>query len=154
MNDQPTLEASDEGLEITRVFDAPRDAVWREWTEPEAFADWYGGAAAEVPVDTVEMDVRDGGEWKATMNVSSGTVIYWRGTYREVREPERLAFTVTDEPEGTEFDLVEVELIDLGDNRTEMRMKQTGGHMDEAGYRRAGQGWGGFFDRMDERLSA
>jgi uncharacterized protein YndB with AHSA1/START domain len=34
------------GIEITRVFEAPRERVWREWTEAEAFADWFGGARA------------------------------------------------------------------------------------------------------------
>lgn len=36
------------GIEITRVFDAPREAVWEEWTDPEPFADWFGGAESEV----------------------------------------------------------------------------------------------------------
>jgi uncharacterized protein YndB with AHSA1/START domain len=31
----------EEGIEITRVFDAPRERVWKEWTEPERFADWF-----------------------------------------------------------------------------------------------------------------
>jgi uncharacterized protein YndB with AHSA1/START domain len=48
------------GLSITRVFDAPRERVWREWTTPERFADWFGGEA-EVPPDSVSMDVRKGG---------------------------------------------------------------------------------------------
>jgi uncharacterized protein YndB with AHSA1/START domain len=38
-----------EGIRVTRVFDAPRELVWREWTEPEAFADWFGGPEYEVP---------------------------------------------------------------------------------------------------------
>jgi uncharacterized protein YndB with AHSA1/START domain len=151
--DEPTLEASDEGLEITRVFDAPIERVWREWTTPEAFADWYGGEEGEIALDTVDMDVREGGEWSLQMKVpAENVVIDWRGTYKEVHEPERLAFTVTDQP-GDEFDLVEVDLEDLGDGRTLMRLKQSGGSMPEAGYRRAGEGWGGFFDRMSARLS-
>src|SRR3954462_13994940 len=55
------------GITITRVFDAPRERVWKEWTEPERFADWYGGSDGEVPVSTVSMDVREGGAWRATM---------------------------------------------------------------------------------------
>ena len=51
----------DREFTITRVFDAPREQVWKEWTEPERFADWYGGTEAEVPVSTVSMDVREGG---------------------------------------------------------------------------------------------
>jgi hypothetical protein len=52
--------AAEPGITITRVFDAPRERVWKEWTEPERFADWFGGGEAEVPVSTVLMDVREG----------------------------------------------------------------------------------------------
>ena len=79
------------GLEITRVFDAPREEVWREWTEPERFADWYGGAEADNPLDTVSMDVRPGGAWRLTMFFGpERREIRWQGEYREVVEPERL----------------------------------------------------------------
>jgi uncharacterized protein YndB with AHSA1/START domain len=140
-------------ISITRVFDAPRERVWREWTDPEAFADWYGGAQAEVPVSSVSMDLREGGAWKATMFAGpERTEINWHGEYREVSEPERLVFTVADRP-GEEFDLVTVALTDLGDGRTEMLMEQAGGHMTPDEYERAKQGWGGFFDRLAERLA-
>jgi uncharacterized protein YndB with AHSA1/START domain len=151
MADAPT---PGDGLLITRVFDVPRERVWREWTTPEAFADWYGGPEHEVPVDSVSMDLRPGGGWKATMLAGpDGREIQWEGEYVEVVKPERLAFTVTDQPGEPERDLVTVELTDLGDGRTEMRMTQTGGHMPPAGYERAKEGWGGFFDRMAERLA-
>ncbi len=142
------------GLLITRVFDAPRERVWLEWTTAEAFADWYGGPAAEVPVESVSMDLRPGGGWSATMFAGPDRLeIQWEGEYVEVVEPERLAFTVTDVPGEPERDLVTVDLTDLGDGRTEMRMTQTGGSMPAAGYERAKEGWGGFFDRMAERLA-
>jgi uncharacterized protein YndB with AHSA1/START domain len=141
------------GITITRIFEAPRELLWREWTEPERFADWYGGAEAEIPVDTVTMDVRDGGQWRATMFAGPGRrEIQWKGVYREVVPPERLVFTVTDQP-GEAFELVTVVLNDLGDGRTEMVMSQTGGGLTPEGYERAAQGWGKFFDRMAERLA-
>ena len=140
-------------LEIRRVFEAPRERLWREWTEPEAFADWFGGTAAEVPVSSVTMDVREGGAWRATMFAGPDRLeIQWAGEYREVDEPRRLSFTITDEPDDEHMDLVTVTLSDLGDGRTEMVMEQSGGHMTPEEYERAGQGWGGFFDRMAERL--
>jgi uncharacterized protein YndB with AHSA1/START domain len=142
------------GLEITRVFDAPRERVWREWTEPERFADWYGGAEADIPLDTVSMDVREGGAWRATMFYGpERREIRWEGEYREVVVPERLVFTVTDEPGGDAFELCTVELSELGDGRTEMRFEQGGGGLTPQGYEAAKRGWGGFFDRMDERLA-
>ena len=115
------------------------------------FAHWYGGAAAEVPVDTVSMDVRQGGVWRATM-FAGGQEIHWRGEYHEVIEPERLVFTVTDQP-GDVYDLITVVLTDLGEGRTEMLMEQSGGHMTPEEYGEAEKGWGVFFDRMAERLA-
>jgi uncharacterized protein YndB with AHSA1/START domain len=139
---------------MTRVFDAPRERVWTEWTEPERFADWFGGPESEVPVDTASMDVRPGGELRATMFAGPDRrEIQWVGEYREVVAPERLAFTITDQPDNEERDLITVVLTDLGDGRTEMHFEQSGGHMPAAGYQRAMEGWGGFFDRIAERLA-
>jgi uncharacterized protein YndB with AHSA1/START domain len=149
----PDLAAADGRLTITRIFDAPREQVWREWTEPERFADWYGGGHAEVPVSTVSMDVREGGSWRATMFAGPDrSEIHWKGEYREVVEPERLVFTVTDLPGEDAYDLVIVVLTDLGDGRTEMHFEQRG-RMSAEEYERAGQGWSTFFDRMDEHLA-
>ncbi len=71
----------------------------------------------------------------------------------EVDEPRRLVFTVTDRPHEEARELVIVELTDLGDGRTEMRFEQRGGGLAAEQYERAKQGWGTFFDRMDERLA-
>jgi uncharacterized protein YndB with AHSA1/START domain len=141
------------GITIVRVFDAPRERVWREWTEPERFADWFGGTASEVPLSSVSMDVRPGGSWQLTMFAARGE-IHWNGEYREVDEPERLVFTVTDRPGEQAFELVSVVLTDLGDGRTEMHFEQRGGGLSPEEYERAGQGWSGFFDRVAERLAA
>jgi uncharacterized protein YndB with AHSA1/START domain len=140
------------GITIVRVFDAPRERVWREWTEPECFADWFGGVESEVPVSTVSMDVRPGGSWRLTMFAARGE-IHWNGEYREVEEPERLVFTVTDEPGADVYELVTVVLTDLGDGRTEMHFEQSGGSLSPEEYERAGQGWSSFFDRIAERLA-
>jgi uncharacterized protein YndB with AHSA1/START domain len=141
---------TDTAIQITRVFEAPRERVWQEWTEPEAFADWFGTAELEVPLSSVAMDVRPGGAWRLTMLAGAGHEIHWRGEYREVVEPERLAFTVTDQPEDV-YALVTVVLSDLGDGRTEMRFSQTGPLPPEM-VERTKEGWGKFFDRVDERL--
>jgi uncharacterized protein YndB with AHSA1/START domain len=146
---------TENGIRITRVFEAPRELVWAEWTEPERFADWYGGPTCEVPLDTVTMEVREGGEWRATMFAPPGRrEIRWKGEYREVVEPERLVFTVTDQPEVEEaYALVTVVLVDLGDGRTRMEFEQRGGPLTQDQYERAGAGWSGFFDRIDARLA-
>jgi uncharacterized protein YndB with AHSA1/START domain len=141
------------GFTETRVFDAPRERVWQEWTEPERFADWFGGPQSEVPLSTVSMDVRPGGAWRATMFAGEGRrEIHWKGEYREVAAPDRLVFTISDQPGEERYELVTVVLTDLGDGRTEMLFEQRGGMRPEE-YDRAKAGWGSFFDRIAERLA-
>src|SRR2546421_3975295 len=94
-------EAIGNGIKLTRVFDAPRERVWREWTEPEAFADWFGAPSGEVPLESVSMDVRAGGAFRLTMYAGPARQeIQWRGEYLEVVEPERLVFGISDQPSG------------------------------------------------------
>ena len=148
-----TEGAREYGIRISRVFSAPRERVWREWTEPEPFADWYGGPQCEVPLDSVSMDVRPGGTWRLTMFAPpDGRRIDWKGEYLEVAPPERLVFTVSDQPDNDAFELVTVVLTPLGDGRTEMLFEQRGSMSPEQ-YERATEGWGGFIDRMEERLA-
>jgi uncharacterized protein YndB with AHSA1/START domain len=144
------------GISINRVFDAPRERVWQEWTEPERFADWFGGAQSEVPLSSVSMDVRPGGSWRLTMFAEPGRrEIRWKGEYREVAPPGRLVFTVTDQPEEEDVsELVIVDFSDLGDGRTEMRFQQRGGGLSAEEYERTAQGWSSFFDRIAERLAS
>jgi uncharacterized protein YndB with AHSA1/START domain len=142
------------GMRIVRIFDAPREAVWAEWTTPEAFADWFGGTASEVPLDSVSMDVTAGGEWRATMFAGPARQeMHWAGRFLELEEPERLVMTMTDRPQEPAYELITVELADLGDGRTEMTLEQRG-HMTPDQYGRAQSGWGAFLDRMSERLGA
>jgi uncharacterized protein YndB with AHSA1/START domain len=150
----PERSSSDGGFTTTRVFDAPRERLWREWTEPERFADWFGGVECDVPLSTVAMDVRPGGAWRATMFCGPDRhEIRWTGEYHEVAAPERLVLTFSDTPGEDRYELVTVILTDLGDGRTEMHFEQRG-PMRPDGYDRAKDGWGGFFARLDERLAA
>ena len=78
--------------------------------------------------------------------------IHWKGEYREVVEPERLVFTVSDQPGEEAYELISVVLLDLGDGRTEMHFEQRGLLPPEV-YERAAEGWSTFFDRIAERLT-
>jgi uncharacterized protein YndB with AHSA1/START domain len=141
------------GITVTRVFDAPRESVWKEWTEPERFSDWFGGPDLEVPLSSVSMDVRPGGSLRLTMFGEPGRrEIHWKGEYREVVELERLVFTISDQAGDDAYELITVVLTDLGDGRTEMLFKQRG-VMSAEQYKHAEQGWGGFFDRIAQRLA-
>jgi uncharacterized protein YndB with AHSA1/START domain len=141
------------GITITRIFDAPRERVWKEWTEPARFADWFGGTESEVPLATVSMDVRPGGSWRARMFAGPERhEMHWKGQFLEVVEPERLVFTVSDQPGDEDYELCIVVLNDLGDGRTEMFFEQRGNLPPEV-YERAGEGWSSFFDRIAARLA-
>jgi uncharacterized protein YndB with AHSA1/START domain len=154
--EEPLSEgASEFGIRVTRVFDAPRERVWKEWTEPARFADWFGGPDSDVPLSSVSMDVQPGGSWRLTMFSKPGPrESRWNGEYREVAAPERLVFTITDQPGEEIYDLVIVVLKAIGDDRTEMVFEQRGGTMSAEQYGRAKEGWGLFFDRIAQRLAA
>jgi uncharacterized protein YndB with AHSA1/START domain len=154
MTEGPAPDPVAAGITITRVFDAPRELVFRAWTEPKQFPRWFGPRDSEVPLSTVSMDVRPGGAWRATMIAGPDRQeIRWKGVYREVVEPECLVFTISDQPDG-EGEVVTVILTDLGDNKTEMVFHQGGGHLSAEEYGRARQGWSGFFERLAEHLAA
>lgn len=143
------------GITITRVFDAPRHLVWKEWTEPTRFADWFGGPEIEVPPSTVSIDLRPGGAWSATTLSygPDGRDIRWYGEYLEIIEPELLAFTIRGIQDAQTPDEVTVILTDLGDGRTEMRFRQQGQRTAEQ-YERARERWSTEFDRIAARMTA
>ncbi len=87
-----------ESFTITRVLSVPRDVVYEVITTPEHFAVWFGTAAVEVPQDTLSMDVRPGGEFRAVMLLPGGHRIDWAGEYVAVDPPGHLAMTLTDNP--------------------------------------------------------
>jgi uncharacterized protein YndB with AHSA1/START domain len=133
--------ASEYGIRIRRVFDAPRERVWREWTDPASFADWYGGPEWEVPLPSVGTDVRPRGSLRLTMfgPPEDRRRIDWEGEYLEVDAPARLVFTIRDRPGTEDFELVTVVLNQLGDGRTEMLFEQRGSMSPEE-YERATDG--------------
>jgi uncharacterized protein YndB with AHSA1/START domain len=153
MKDPSSTAASMEGgITITRVFDAPRDLVFKAWTEPARFAQWFGGRDSTIPLSTISMDVRPGGAWRALMIAGPERVeIPWKGVYLEVVAPERLVFTLSDQP-SDEAEVVTVILTDVG-GKTEMVFHQGGGHLNEQQYAGAKEGWGLFFERLAEHVA-
>lgn len=79
MSTEQTTAADGFAYTLTRTLDAPVESVWRAWTTPERYAQWAGAAAGSV-----EMDVRPGGAWKATMLTPDGGQFPLTGSYVEV----------------------------------------------------------------------
>lgn len=81
---------SDREIEMTRVFDAPRELVWAAYTEPRHVPKWWGPGGPDTIVES--MDVRPGGEWRWV--VRQGDDEYgFHGKYVEVVPPEKLVYT-------------------------------------------------------------
>jgi uncharacterized protein YndB with AHSA1/START domain len=78
-------------LVLTRVFDGPRELVFKVWTDPKHVAQWWGPKGFTNPV--CELDLRPGGAILIHMRGPDGTVYPMTGVYQEVVRPERLVFT-------------------------------------------------------------
>lgn len=84
-------ESNDRVLVVERIFDAPRSLVFRAWIEPQHLIRWFGPRGFTVPSYTLEP--WPGGSWRVCMVSPGGRENWVRGVFREVLEPERLAFT-------------------------------------------------------------
>jgi uncharacterized protein YndB with AHSA1/START domain len=82
----------DHDFVITRVFSAPRDLVFKAWTEPEHMARWWGPRICTCPV--CEMDVRPGGAYRIVMRMPDTVEYPVTGIFREVVKPERIVMTL------------------------------------------------------------
>ncbi len=80
-------------LTITRLFRAPRELVFRTWTDPAHLANWWGPAHFTNP--RCEADVRPGGKIHVDMRAPDGTVYPMGGEFREIVPPEKLVFLTT-----------------------------------------------------------
>ena len=86
------LEA--ETLVIERVLDAPRELVWKAWTEPAMLRQWWGPTGFSAP--RAEIDLRVGGKWLFSMRnpeFADGRELFSTGTYREIVPMERIVAT-------------------------------------------------------------
>ena len=77
---------------MRRLIDAPRERVFRAWTDPEQLG-WFFNPGTALPDERPEVDLRVGGQWRQRMVMGDSTEYYTGGIYREIVEPERLAFT-------------------------------------------------------------
>jgi uncharacterized protein YndB with AHSA1/START domain len=141
------------GSTITRTFAAPVESVFDAWVTPASFAAWFGGSGVEVPLDSVAMDARSGGTWKATMVLGSGMPdINWFGEFTEVDRPHKLVMTLADRP-GDAREIVTATFTAV-EGGTEMVFSQTGGNLSAEEYERVTAGWQSFFDAMEALVEA
>ncbi len=144
-------------LVMTRIFDAPRELVYRAFTDPDQLAAWFGPVGWSVPRDTVDMDVKVGGQQRFTMvNDDDPTMTSpVDGVFTEVVENELLvggeefsdAMTNSEKVRLT----LRLEFHDEGGNKTRLVLRQGPYTAEMEGMAR--EGWGSSFTKLDALLA-
>ena len=110
MNKTATIIDKNIKLQLTRVFDAPRELVFKAWTDVNQFKQWFGAAACEgSSLQSVKVDARVGGKYRLQVRRADGEFFTTVGIYREVKVPKRLVFTWAFEKDGSGDEYGEVE---------------------------------------------
>jgi uncharacterized protein YndB with AHSA1/START domain len=152
-------------LVITRIFDAPRERIWKAWTEPEQMMKWWGPKLFTAPV--CKIDFRIGGKYLFCMRSPDGKDYWSTGVYKEIVPNEKIVCTDSFADEngnvvlathygmGEDFPremTVTVTFEDAG-GKTKMTLVHSGmpaGDMSKM----AGQGWNEQFDKLVELLKS
>lgn len=148
------FEMSEHTIVIERELDAPRELVWKAWTNPDEITRWWGPEHFTTPREKIEIDLRPGGVCRMTMVGPDGVEYPSDGHFGIVEPPERLSFG----EQSTDHPMIEsgettVEFIDLGKSRTKVvitsRMICAGELLEMAQ-----AGWGSQLDKLASLLAA
>jgi uncharacterized protein YndB with AHSA1/START domain len=155
-----------EEMEITRIIDAPRERVWRAWTDPDLVKQWWGPKGFTSPVQKI--DLRVGGEYLGAMRSPEGREYWSTGVYREIVAPERLVATDSFADEhgnvvpasyyGMSGDWPVEMLVTVTfeeqDGKTKLTVRHSGleAHSD-TDIQNMRQGWNETLDKLDEFLA-
>lgn len=142
--------ASDREIVATRMFDAPRELVFRMWTDPQHVAQWWGPRGFTNTIST--MDVRPGGVWEFVMHGPDGVDYKNKVVYIEVVRPERIVY---DHVSGPLFHVTTTFADEGGKTRVNVRMLFESAALrnkvaEEYG---AVEGLGQTLDRLGEQLA-
>jgi uncharacterized protein YndB with AHSA1/START domain len=154
---------------ITRVFDAPRDLVWKAFTEPQRMREWWGPKGATVIKS--EMDLRPGGSFHYALRTSDGNTMWGKMAYREITPPSRMVFVnsfsdeaggVTHHPMAPTWPLETLSVFTFEEEGGKTRFTVTWTPLNPteeeratfaAGHASMQQGWGGTLDKLAAYLA-
>jgi uncharacterized protein YndB with AHSA1/START domain len=148
MSDSTPGAGADQEVLITRVFEAPRERVFRAWTDPDEVAAWYGPEHMEAPRERIRIDLRVGGRWELTMVQRGGGGEFSIGyEILELVEPELIVLRSDPMPEVGmhEPTIVRVEFHDHG---AKTRMTLSDGPLPPEGRGHAEAGWNAAIDKL------
>jgi uncharacterized protein YndB with AHSA1/START domain len=167
---QQSPQDTEREFTIMRVFDVPREMVWKAFTEPQHMKEWWGPKGSTIVAS--KMDLRVGGTYHGAMRDPSGRVIWAKFIYREVIAPDRLVWVhsfsdetggLTRHPMSPTWPLellttVTFEDAPAGKTRLTLRWLPINASEDErktfeAAHDSMRQGWGGSFDQLAAYLS-
>ncbi|HEY6597539.1 MAG TPA: SRPBCC domain-containing protein [Asanoa sp.] len=141
-------------LVITRIFDAPREQVYRAFTDPVQLARWFGPVGWSVPRESVDVDDRVGGPFSFTMvnDADPDDTSPVTAVFREVVKNELLVGHEEDvQGRGDITEMtVRLEFYDEGEGKTRLVLRQ--GPFDEATGEMAREGWLSSFTKLDRAL--
>ena len=153
---------------ITRVFDAPRELVFKAWTERETLAQWFGPKGSTVWVE--RFDLRPGGLCLYGIKMPNGTEMWGRWIFREISPPERLVLVnsfsdkdggVTRHPLSPKWplELLTTIILEAQGNQTKLTLQWAPLNATpeerqafDDGRTSMNAGWTGTFDRLDNYL--
>jgi len=142
-------------LHLEHRFAAPRERVFDAFVNPDVLRRWWA-AAPDWGTPIAEVDAREGGAYRLSMRTPEGATHTVLGEYREVRPPERLAYTWKwDEgPDpvmaGSEDTLVEIDFVDEGDG-TLVKLTHSGFASEQVRDMHT-QGWQGVLANLEARV--
>lgn len=150
-----TAEPGKQELFITREFDAPRELVFKAFTDPELYVQWLGPRGFTTKLETFEP--RSGGSWRFIQKDESGNEYAFHGVNHEVLPPERIIDTFEFEglPEKGHVLLETARFEELPNNRTKLVSQSVFQSVaDRDGMLQSGmeEGVNDSYDRLDELL--
>ncbi len=108
-----TVEPGKQEIIIRRRFDAPRELVFKAYSDPQLIPQWWGPARYTTTVD--KMEVRPGGMWRFSQRDADGNEFAFHGFYHQVLAPQRLVYTFEFEGMPGHIALETVQLEAQGD---------------------------------------
>lgn len=139
---------------MSRVFDAPRELVWKVCTDPKLVPQWWGSRDNETVVD--KMDLRLGGAWRYVQTDGLGNVHAFNGVYTEIEPPVRLAYTFEYEPFAGHISTDTITFEALANGKTKLIARTTFNSIEDLeGMLQSGMEGGAVetWDRLEELLA-
>ena len=150
MSDSTPAAAADQEVLITRIFEAPRERVFRAWTDPDQVAAWYGPEQMEAPRERIRIDLRVGGRWELTMVQRGGGGREFSIGYDilELVAPEVIVLRSDPMPDVGMHEPT-VTRVEFHDHGAKTRMTLSDGPYPPAGRGHAEAGWSAAFDKLE-----